>query len=303
MRLRDRSSAVMLTVIASFIWGTSFPGTKWGLGFVGNDVLFLWVRFAFASVVTLSLVLLMRRFSFAVLREPIIWLVGVVHAGAFIAQYVGLNYTTASKTALLVDINVIAVAILSYFVFAERIGRKQTLGIVVGMTGIFLLTADGGLSLRESEFVGDMFVYLAGWLWAFFIVFNKRLLERYNAIELSTAAILTSTLWLTLPVVYLGMNGADMTIEAPAWFAIAYLGVFCTSIATLLWAMGLEGVSATSSATIMLLEIIVALVISISLLEESLRTVAVVGAALVLAAVYLVASGEKSPEISSASHG
>jgi DME family drug/metabolite transporter len=78
--------------------------------------------------------------------------------------------------------------------------------------------------------------------------------------------------------------------------------VFCTSIAILLWAMGLEGVSATSSATIMLLEIVTALVISMTLLEESLRPVAAVGAALVLAAVYLVASREDRSKSSTLAH-
>jgi drug/metabolite transporter (DMT)-like permease len=145
-------------------------------------------------------------------------------------------------------------------------------------------------------------VYGCGWLWAFFIVLNKKMLSRYTAVELSTSAIATSTLWLLIPVTYLYLGGADFSIEAPAWGAIIYLGVFCTSIAILLWAMGLEGVSATSSATIMLLEIVTALVISMTLLEESLRPVAAVGAALVLAAVYLVASREDRSKSSTLAH-
>jgi drug/metabolite transporter (DMT)-like permease len=70
----------------------------------------------------------------------------------------------------------------------------------------------------------------------------------------------------------------------------------CTSTAILLWAMGLEGVSATASATIMLIEVVTALVLSFLFLEEVLGDTAIVGAALVLAAIYLVAStpGERS---------
>lgn len=289
-------------MIASLIWGTSFPGVKWGLGYVGNDVLFLWLRFAIATVVTLSIVLWLKRFSFSVLRKPVIWLIGGLNAAAFITQYIGLNYTTASKTALLVDINVVAVAIISYFVFSERIGSKQAFGIAAGIAGIVLLTSDGGISFERSEFVGDLMVYACGWLWAFFIVLNKKMLSRYSAVELSSSAVVTSTVWLAIPLVYLMYAGADFTIEAPAWGAIVYLGVVCTSIAILLWAMGLEGVSATSSATIMLLEIITALAISFALLEESLRTVAIIGALLVLAAVYLVASGERRTSLPAGGH-
>ncbi len=299
---RDRRNAVLLTTFASLIWGTSFPGVKWGLGYAGNDIFFLWLRFIVASALTLAIVLLIKRFSFKVLKDPMIWLVGACNAGSFIAQYVGLTLTTASKTALLVDINVIAVAIVSFFAFRERLNRVQTVGIFVGMAGIVLLTADGGLSFAEDEFMGDMIVYLSGWGWAFFIVLNKKLLSRYSAVEVSTAAIVTSSIWLIFPVAYLGMTGADFTIEPMAWVAIVYLGIACTSVATLLWAMGLEGVSATASATIMLLEIITALVISILLLDESLEQLAVIGAAMVLAAIYLVASSGHKDEAPAVSH-
>lgn len=299
---RDRRNAVLLTTFASLIWGTSFPGVKWGLGYVGNDILFLWLRFLVASAATLAIVLMLKRFSFGVLRDPWIWLVGVLNAGSFIAQYVGLTLTSASKTALLVDINVIAVAIVSFFVFRERLNKVQTIGILTGVAGIVLLTADGGMSFGEDEFLGDMVVYLSGWGWAFFIVLNKKLLSRYSAIEVSTAAIVTSAVWLVAPVSYLGLSGADFTIEPMAWAAIVYLGIACTSVATLLWAMGLEGVSATASATIMLLEIITALVISISLLHESLEQLAVMGAVLVLAAIYLVSSSGHEGETPAVSH-
>jgi drug/metabolite transporter (DMT)-like permease len=92
------------------------------------------------------------------------------------------------------------------------------------------------------------------------------------------------------------LTGADFSVEPAGWAAIVYLGLACTSAATLLWALGLEGVSATASATIMLIEVLTALIISIGLLEETLSSAAAVGAALVLAAIFLVAgtgSGEK----------
>ncbi len=299
---RGFSTAVTLTALASLIWGTSFPGVKWGLGYVGNDVLFLWLRFVVASVVTLAIVLWLKRYSLSVLKAPVIWLIGGLNAAAFMAQYIGLNYTSASKTALLVDINVVAVAVISYFVFAERIGRKQALGIATGIAGVALITGDGGFSFSRSEFIGDLMVYGCGWLWAFFIVLNKKILTKYTAVEVSSSAIVTSTVWLLIPVTYVYLTGADFTVEAPAWGAVVYLGVFCTSIAILLWAMGLEGVSATSSATIMLLEIVTALAISISLLDETLRPFAAIGAALVLAAIYLVASGEDRSKSTAMAH-
>ncbi|HEX7392565.1 MAG TPA: DMT family transporter [Thermoplasmata archaeon] len=296
MASRDRTNAIWLTVFASLLWGTSFPGTKWGLGFVGNDVVFLWLRFVIATAVTLGFVLFLRKMSLSIFRNPMIWLVGGFNATGFILQYVGLTITTASKTSLLVDINVVAVAVISYFVFRERLGRMQVGGIVVGSFGIVLLTLNEDLVFDPEQLLGDVLVFLAGWSWAFFIIINKKLLDKHTGIELSSAAIATCMVWLTIPTAFLMLTGADFSVEPAGWAAIVYLGLACTSAATLLWALGLEGVSATASATIMLIEVLTALIISIGLLEETLSSAAAVGAALVLAAIFLVAgtgSGEK----------
>jgi len=298
MVARDRRNAIMLTVMASLIWGTSFPGTKAGLEHAGNDVFFLWLRFVVAIVITLPVVVYLRKMSLSIFKHPVIWLIGGFNAAGFIMQYVGLTITTASKTALLVDINVVGVAVLSYFIFKERLGKMQAAGIVCGTIGVFFLTLNKDLVFDQDQVLGDVMVYLAGWSWAFFIVFNKKMLGKYNGVEISSAAIATCTVWLTLPTMYLGFSGADFAIETTGWAFVLYLGLFCTSIATLLWALGLEGVSATASATIMLVEVLTALAISIFWLHETMSTAAAFGSLLVLSAIYLVAgtgSGEKEP--------
>jgi len=296
MAARDKGNAIWLTVFASLLWGTSFPGTKWGLGFVGNDIFFLWLRFVVAAAVTLSVVLYLRKVSLSIFRNPLIWLVGAFNAAGFIMQYVGLTITTASKTSLLVDINVVGVAIVSYFVFRERLGRLQVTGILVGCMGILLLTLNEDLVFDPAQILGDIIVFGAGWCWVFFIVLNKKLLDKHTGVELSSAAIATCMVWLALPTGYLYLTGADFSVEAPGWAAIVYLGLACTSAAMLLWALGLEGVSATASATIMLVEVLTALLLSFTLLGETFSPAAAVGAVLVLAAIYMVAatgSGEK----------
>lgn len=295
MASRDVKSGVLLTVLASLIWGTSFPGITWGLGYVGNDIFFLWLRFLIASAVTMSIVLYLKKFDLSVLREPIIWLIGGLNTAGFILQYVGQTYTTASKTSLLVDINIVGVAIISYFVFSERLSRKQLGGIVLGTFGVLLVasssaTTDGGISFNAGQLLGDILVYIAGWSWAFFIVVSKKTLAKHGPVEISSGAILVCMLLLIPAVAYLYFSGADFTVEPTGWLAAAYLGVFCTSAAILLWAMGLEAVSATASATIMLIEVVTALAISFSFLGETLSDAAIVGAVCVLAAIYLVAS-------------
>lgn len=298
MASRDRRNAIYLTVLASLVWGTSFPGTKLGLDYVGNDVFFLWLRFAAACVITLSVVLYLGKMSLSIFRNPMIWMIGGFNAAGFLLQYVGLTITTASKTALLVDINVVAVAILSYFYFRERLGRTQVAGIVCGTVGVFFLTLNKDLVFDPDQILGDVMVYVAGWSWAFFIIFNKKMLDKHTGIEISSAAITSCAIWLTIPTGYLLATGADFSIQVEGYAFVLYLGLFCTSIATLLWALGLEGVSATASATIMLVEVLTALAISILVLKETMSSAAAFGGLLVMMSIFLVAGtggGEKAP--------
>ncbi|HEX9907726.1 MAG TPA: DMT family transporter, partial [Thermoplasmata archaeon] len=142
--------------------------------------------------------------------------------------------------------------------------------------------------LNSEQLVGDMLVYMSGWSWAFFIVLSKRLMSKHSAVEISSGAIASCTVFLAPAVLCVYLSGADLSVDPQGWVAIVYLGILCTSAATLLWAMGLEGISATASATIMLIEVITALVLSIGFLDESLGLAAGIGAALVMASIYLV---------------
>ena len=72
MASRNRRDAILLTAFASLVWGTSFPGTKWGLDFIGNDVIFLWLRFIVATAITLAVVLVLRKLSMDIFRNPVI---------------------------------------------------------------------------------------------------------------------------------------------------------------------------------------------------------------------------------------
>jgi DME family drug/metabolite transporter len=101
---------------------------------------------------------------------------------------------------------------------------------------------------------------------------------------------------------YLAFTGADLSAAPLGWAGAAYLALFCTTMATLLWALGLEGVSATASATIMLVEVVTALVIAIVLLKETMSSAAMVGGAFVMLSIALVAgtNGGEKPSVKTA---
>jgi len=98
-------------LLAGMLWGTSFVAGK--VGVEGTDpYLFTALR---SAVAALSLVpmLFLADFDRSLLRSKAVWGISFLNATGLLLQNVGLTYTTASNTVLLVDINVVIVAVLA----------------------------------------------------------------------------------------------------------------------------------------------------------------------------------------------
>jgi drug/metabolite transporter (DMT)-like permease len=288
--MESKSRAISLTVLASLMWGTSFPVIKIGLDYV-DPYTFALLRLVCASVVVLAFAVVMGKFQPSLFRNRTIWLLGLSNAIGFVLEYVGMNYTTASKTSLLVDSDVIIIAILSWFTFKERFSRRMKISVVTGFIGALLLVTNGSMSeLTGGEFFGDITVFLAGVVWAFFMVWNKSLISNgVDLIAMIACVQPVTTLFLIPSAVILGSSNVALT-GTLGWAAIAWTGILCSATAYFLWAVGLKRLTVTISAIVLLLEVVWALILSFLLLGESFTVVAGFGAVLILTSIAM-ASG------------
>jgi drug/metabolite transporter (DMT)-like permease len=292
--MRDRRGrAILFTVLAGVLWGTSFPVIKVGLNYV-DPYMFVFLRFLLASIIMFSVLVVKRTHKFEFEKRRIVWILGLTNGVAYLLQYVGMSYTSAAKSSLLVNLSAIWVAILSSLVLKERLGTRKTIGIVAGILGVLLITTNLNFrTLGQGMVIGDILVFLSGIVWAFFAVYNKRLIS--NSMEM--IQFLTWTLFATMlplvPFLYFSTT-TPLALPIQAWLAIAYTATFCWVIPYYLWLEGLKQISAVSSSIILLTEVIVALAISSTLLNETLTMVSGVGAILVIVAIALVSWGART---------
>src|SRR5437879_11621654 len=107
--------------MVGIIWGTSFPAIKVAVEGEGvNPLLLTFLRIGIGALSGVAFLLVRGRLDLSVFRSPYVWLLGALNAIAFGLQHVGQGYTTASKTALLVDVNVVFIALLMVAVFRAR---------------------------------------------------------------------------------------------------------------------------------------------------------------------------------------
>ena len=147
-------------------------------------------------------------------------------------------------------------------------------------------------SIARGRLLGDGLAMLAGLLWAVFFVANDRAVERTDPINLTawtfagTAALLVAAPLLDPWLARDTASGFDRT----ALVAILYSGVVTTALAFGLWTYGLTRIRASISAVLLMVEILVASLVSIALGRESFTGVDLAGASLLVVAVLLAGS-------------
>jgi drug/metabolite transporter (DMT)-like permease len=283
----NKKKAVLLTILAGFLWGTSFPAIKIGLQYM-DAYTFVFLRFLVASLTMFAVLLLTRNFGFNFNKKRLILFLGVTNGIAYLMQYVGMIYATASESSLFVNLSAVWVALLSPMVLKERLGGKKMAGVMVSLLGVVLMTTnlDFG-SLGRGYIMGDFLVIGAGIIWAVFIVYNKPLVgESKNMIQ-SMTWLLLFTLFPLLPTAPFSA-GTYASLPWDAWLAILYTAVLCWVVPYYLWLKGLKHISPVTSAVVLLTEIIVAVAISTVFLGEVLTLVSGVGAIFIVIAILLV---------------
>ena len=287
----SRSRDFGLVLLASVLWGTSFPGSKLTVGTV--DPLFLtFARMAIGALLGMTVLAATRRLDRRVFREPLVWVLGAINAIGFELQNEGILLTTASKTALLVNVNVVIIPVLMVLFFREAMTRLKVAGILIGTLGVVVVATKLDLaSLAGGQFAGDLLVFVAGVVWAFYVVGAKKMVDRgADYVALSAGILATTALLAAIPLFFVGW---PLPTNGNGWLGIAYLGLVPTFTPLLLYVASMRTISPTVSGLLILLEVVVAAVLSFLFLRDPLGVYTLAGGALILFGAYVVTRGDQ----------
>lgn len=289
--MKTHRLAVGATLLAAVVWGTSFNVNDVGLRHVGPAT-FVVLRFLIAGVVVVAVALAMRRLDVGILRRGWFWGLIAANASGFLLQSLAQTMTTPARTALFVNSSAFAVAILERVLYKHRLGAWRWTAIGVGFAGAAILIAGGDLSIFASEdgdaalalrrALGDLLAFASGVAWSAYFVMNRERLGQTDAVGL-TALTFAATGLVLIPA--LALDAAPLHVPAVAWWTVLYAGLVTTALAYGLWAYGLRTLRATSSAVLLLVEILVASAISFAVGRESFAPLELAGAALLGGAV------------------
>ena len=283
----NKKKALLLTALAGFLWGTSFPAIKIGLQYM-DAYTFAFLRFLVAALIMFFVLLLTGNFTLKFSKKRLLLFLGISNGVAYLLQYIGMVFTTASKSSLFVNLSAVWVALISPIVLKEHLGGKKIVGVTVSLIGVVLMTTNLDFSsLNQGTIMGDLLVIGAGFLWALFIVYNKPLIKDNQKLVQSMTWLLIFTLLPLIPTAAFSVS-TFASLPLDAWTAIFYTAVFCWVIPYYLWLKGLRHISAATSSVVLLTEIIVAVAIATLALGEVLTVISGVGALFIIIAILIV---------------
>jgi len=255
---RHRAMGFGACALASSLWGCGFFFGKIALREMNSAHMVLY-RFLFAMVGLLPLVVTHRpRLD----RRDWMLLGAASFLGVpvqFLLQFHGLAMTTVSHASLMVGTMPVILAVGATVFTHERMDGVGWAALGASTMGAALIAMSerhgsaagtaGGPSLA-----GDLLVVLSLAIALFWILLNKRLMERNNHLVVTAygAALGTLMLLLWVPLRY-GMPPVS-SVSAKAWWSLAASGVLCTATTTLLWNWGMTQVPASQAGVLLNME-------------------------------------------------
>eukprot|EP00741_Cyanophora_paradoxa_P006617 tig00001027_g6402.t1 len=279
---QDALLPVVLLNVAAVIWGSQHAVIKDAVETVSPGLLNL-CRFGLAAATFLPFLP----------RDAATWRaggeLGLYMFGGFVLQSIGLQMTTASRSAFLLYLNVKFVPILGALLFGRRIGLEVWASAAVALSGTLLLAYDG---LPPNE--GDAWSVLAALVSALFILRLEGFAARHEAAPLNAASLWTTV---ALSAGYVAaMEGVPNLADVEGLWdqaaPIAFLGLVVTALSNFIQTVGQRYVSAEKASLIFALDPVYGAVFSYFILGETLGPRGLAGSALVVgAAIYSQLAG------------
>lgn len=218
--------------------------------------------------------------TLVLLRRPVIWLMAVGVAGYQAFFFVGVQLTgVATGTLVALGSAPFVAGLLGWFVGEGAPGWLWAGATAVAILGLVLLTGTG-----DADLGGVLAALGAAASYAVYTVFGARLSrDGHDSSSVLTAAFVLGAI-LLLPL----LTQAGWVLSGSGLVLAGWLGLAATTVAYLLFGLGLPVLQPGHIATLTLLEPVGATLWGVLLLGERLTAIGWLGCALILAALVIV---------------
>ncbi len=218
---------------------------------------------------------------------PILLGLGLLGVAAFNALlYSGVHFTTATNAVLIQASIPPLIAIVAFGLLGQTTSRRQIGAMLLSMTGVVVVVCRGDptVLLHLKIGLGDALILTASASWAFYsVLLRKRPAVHPLSFLACTFAIGVAAM---APLALMeAAAGHQVAWGAPALSAVAYVAVFPSVVAYLLYNRGVDLIGAARAGQFINLMPLFGALLAVVLLGEPLRGFHLLGGGLIVAGI------------------
>lgn len=289
MSTMSRRSAILLVLLSAVGFGSIalFAHTAYAAG-VSPTMLLAW-RFLLA-VAMLAPVVKLRRLPLPRGRTLAgFGLMGLLYTAQSQCYFTALMHASSGLVGLLLYIYPVLVTLIALAFGWERLDRRMLVLLLTAIAGLAIMLG-GNLQGRP---LGIALGILAASIYAVYITIGGRITQNTDPLAATLVVMATAALGNGS---FALASGDPLPAGGMAWLAIAAIALFSTVIAIGTFLIGIKVIGPARASIISTLEPVVTIFLGVVFLGESVSPQQLVGGAMVLAAVALLAQRPKEAE-------
>jgi drug/metabolite transporter (DMT)-like permease len=290
MSEKNYQAGHLLLILVVLTWGANYGIVKSALRDF-SPVLFAALRFTLCGTLLLLLTL-KREKEGSIRRQDLgkVALVGMLGIGVYqILWSMGLNFTSASNSALILSSMPLWGALYVHLFEKESIGKKQYLYMLISLSGVFLvmLKPTAELHFSMDTLVGDFLTLMAAFCGAIFLsAWSKPLLLIYSPLRLMGYCMIFGSVVLWLAVPFYRSPVPMSQVGASSWWFLGYAVLFSGLIGHVSYYGGIKKLGVTRSMVFLYFIPLWAVLFNTLLMGEGIYFQQILGGGLIILGVH-----------------
>ena len=278
--MKESNRSRLMMTVSMAIFGTLAPFVR-RIGITSGE-LALYRAIMAAGLIAVFLLVTKQKIPFATLKKeiPLLLMSGMAMGFNWILLFQAYKFTTVSVATLSYYFAPVIVTILCPIIFREKLTKKQIICFIMSTLGLVLITGIGDLSGASSHLTGILFGLGAASLYATVILLNK-FIKNVEGIHRTFLQFLAAIMVL-VPYVMLTPRSGLTALDGMGWVCLLIVGFVHTGVTYCLYFTSLKDIPGQKAAILSYIDPLIAVVISVTILGESMSFVQVIGGVLIL---------------------
>lgn len=248
---------------------------------VSSGELALYRAILAASLIAVVLLATKQRIPFEKIKKevPLLLASGVAMGINWILLFEAYKYTTVSAATLSYYFAPVIVTVVCPILFKEKLTKKQILCFVMSTVGLVMITGVGDMG-GSRGMIGILFGLGAACFYATVILLNK-FIKNVEGIHRTFLQFLSAIVVL-IPYVMLTSGVTLGNLDGFGWFNLLIVGLVHTGVTYCLYFSSLKELPGQKAAILSYIDPLVAVLISVTILNETMTMSQVFGGILIL---------------------